>query len=469
MPDDSSLIPVNNSAVLNSISRYIYQVLVTTHQQHPEWLNEKFRNQAWHSQNFQAKLIAKLVEELQKAASQDELILKVMKIAQNFLLPSFFASADFVEFMSRIRQFTHEKPKAELNELTDSPLQKLSIKETPEASPAAMAILLLDAENLQINVEIENFLASCCTYPLRIKIAVANWRNLGKQDTEYHGRGYELIHVPAGKDSADVKMAIVGASIFLHYPTAKEVLVCSSDKALTHLRNTLQAHGLTVYLAHKQGETITVLNTLTGKSDSLPLKPLPGIDQFISQLKELISNEQKTTSNQWVKLARISHLYQVKYKIPISQVVAGHLPGKKPVDIFSEYPDEFVLHQINKSAETYVSLFKLSEPIPDEESKPLIQATEVKTKAKTPSDLNSKAELEQALVKIVTALGAKSPDGYVAISQVGSNFRKQYGLPVVKVMQHFKLGSKLYKFLQSCPALELKQTEKEYQVAIAKP
>jgi hypothetical protein len=466
MPDDSSLIPVNHANAIELISRYIYQVLVTSHQQHPEWLHEKFRNQAWHSPSFQTKLISRLVEELQKAVSQDELILKVMKIAQNFLLSSFFGSTDFIEFMSRIHQLTQAEPKSELKELTNS---SLKLAGTPEASAAGMTILLLDAENLQINVEVETFLASCCTYPLRIKIAFANWRNMGKQDTEYHGRGYELIHVPAGKDSADVKMAIVGASIFLHYPTAKEVLVCSSDKALTHLRNTLQAHGLTVYLAHKQGETITVLNTLTGKSESLPLQPLPGIDRFISQLKELILNEQKTTSNLWIKLARISHLYQSKYKIPISQVVAGHFPGKKPVDIFNEYPDEFALHQINKNAETYITLFKVAEPISKEESKELLPITEVKTEPKPLLEIDSKTELEQALVKIITASTAKSTDGYVAISYVGSEFSKQYGIPVVKVMQHFNLGSKFYQFLQSCPAFKLKKHKKEYQVAIAKP
>jgi Protein of unknown function DUF88. len=130
---------------------------------------------------------------------------------------------------------------------------------------------------LQLNIETEKFLEGISLYPIQIKVAFANWRSMGKKDAEFHERGYQLIHVPPGKDSADLKMATVGASIFVHYPTAKEIFVCSSDRALTHLSNTLQAHGLTVFQVRKQADKIIVLNSRTGQLETHYLTSKPEI------------------------------------------------------------------------------------------------------------------------------------------------------------------------------------------------
>jgi NYN domain len=87
-----------------------------------------------------------------------------------------------------------------------------------------------------------------CKSTLQIKIAFANWRAIGKQrDGELNDRGYQMIHVPAGKNSADLKMTALGSSLFVAYPNVKEVFVCSSDSDLAHLCNTLRLHGLTAY------------------------------------------------------------------------------------------------------------------------------------------------------------------------------------------------------------------------------
>jgi len=186
-----------------------------------------------------------------------------------------------------------------------------------------IAVLLLDAENLQLNLEIEKFLTTVCTCPIQIKIAFANWCSMGKIDVDLHGRSYDLIHVPVGKDNADGKMIAFGSSIHEKYPKAREVLVCSSDKVMTNLCNHLQQHGLTVYQVSKQGEDITVLNSYTGELVRLfahDTPEIPAIAQFIQQIKELIKAEQKRTHSYWVKLATISQEYKNKYKISISPV-----------------------------------------------------------------------------------------------------------------------------------------------------
>ena len=53
-----------------------------------------------------------------------------------------------------------------------------------------IAILLLDAENLKLKVNTEQFLAGLCGYPLQVKIAFANWKNssIGRLDAEFYDR-----------------------------------------------------------------------------------------------------------------------------------------------------------------------------------------------------------------------------------------------------------------------------------------
>lgn len=71
--------------------------------------------------------------------------------------------------------------------MVNPPLEAAKV-ELPTASKA-IAILLLDAENLQLDVQTEKFLSGICHYPIQIKIAFANWRSLGKLDVDFHSRG----------------------------------------------------------------------------------------------------------------------------------------------------------------------------------------------------------------------------------------------------------------------------------------
>jgi O6-methylguanine-DNA--protein-cysteine methyltransferase len=289
---------------------------------------------------------------------------------------------------------------------------------------------------------------------------------MGKQDVEFHGRGYELIHVPAGKDSADVKMATVGSSIFVHYPTAKEVLVCSSDRVLSHLCTTLQTHGLTVYLVRKRGDIITVFNNKTNQTHTHSLKciaEIPSIEQAITKIKEIIKLEQERTSNQWIKLAKISSLFQEKFQLTLSQVVATHFPGKRARDIFSENPQDFVVHQLSEQSELYISLFAVSQ---GEVGALNDSNLELDTKSKDLIQINSQKELEQALIKIVEAATAQSPGSYLPINTLGTQFQRQYGQPVTAVIKKLQLKCNFIKFLQSCSIFELKQTDKGWGVAL---
>jgi hypothetical protein len=465
MPDNASVTPAKDSAIFHQISLCIYQAILEIQQQQPELLKEKYRTIPWHHARNQSNFLLKLKAGISTTNNPDVLLQKVQKILQVLLLPSYFELPSFGNLMEKISVLT--RPTAESTPSVTETSAQSTVSSLSSASGQlasstnGIAILLLDAENLQLDPNTEKFLAGICSYPIQIKVAFANWRSLGKQDVELHGRGYELIHVPAGKDSADVKMATVGSSIFVHYPTAKEVLVCSSDGVLTHLCTTLQTHGLTVYLVRRRGDIITVFNSKTHQAQTHSLKliaEIPSLEEFINQLKGLIKAEQKRTNTQWIKLAKISSLFQETYKLSLSQVISYHLPGKKPRDVFFDYPANFVVHQVSERDELYINCFEAAS------EKPL--AEESKTQSNKSIEISSRPDLEQTLIKIINASTNQSPDRYIPITMLGTVFRRQYGQSVTTVLKKLHLNAKLTKFLQSCSAFELKQTDKGWEVAV---
>lgn len=467
MLDNASVTPAYDSAVISEISLCIYQAILEIQQQQPELLQEKYRHIPWHDPRNRSSFLLKLKAGLGHTQKQEALIGKVQKFLQILLIPSYFELPDFNTLMAKIRALTQQ-----LTESVDS--VSLNTSQPSESSllppSPGIAILLLDAENLQLNANTEKFLAGVCTYPIQIKVAFANWRNMGKHDLELHGRGYELIHVPAGKDSADVKMATVGSSIFVHYPTAKEVLVCSSDGVLTHLCTTLQTHGLTVYLVRQNSDTITVFNSKTSQVQTYSLKApqeIPLFEEFIVQLKELIKSEQKRTKNQWIKLTRISTLFHEKYKLTVSQVVSHHFPGKRVRDFFAENPSHFVVHQLSEKSELYINSFELSytSPIGANNSS---QKPDAKNRPATVVEISSLADLEQILVQMIETATNQSSNSYIPITMLGTQFQRRYHQSVTAVLKTLQLNIKFSKFLQSCKAVELKLTDKGWEVALRK-
>ncbi|NET60681.1 MAG: NYN domain-containing protein [Symploca sp. SIO2E6] len=498
MPDNDSETKTDHSKVIHSICLYIYQTILEIQEQHPELLKEKYRNVLLQTPRHQATLLGKLQEGLNQAANQPTLLRNVQKFLQILLTPNYFQSPSFGNLMAKIRASTQylvaddnsatssqgrEKAEGKRQKLfTDNngsngdvkPPLPILPEEVQEIDPAfkkdeGIAILLLDAENLQLDPDTENFLVGVCRYPLQIKIAFANWRTMGKQDAELHRRGYELIHVPAGKDSADVKMATVGSSIFVHYPTAREVFVCSSDKVLTHLCNTLQTHGLTVYSVCKQGPKIRVLNRQNSHSQThslLPQVEIPSLDKFISQLQEIITAEQNNHHHNWVRLSKLSQLYKNKYNIAITQVVAGHLLGKRARDLFLKYPAQFVIHQPPEQSEIYITVFPQL-PSAEAAANPSTQPTAITTQDTASFTINSRADLEQSIVKIVKSLTAQSPESYIDLSRIATEFNMRYDQNIKETITRLQLKVKFVKLLHSCSALQVKQEGKVYKVAIA--
>ncbi|AFZ23363.1 Protein of unknown function DUF88 [Cylindrospermum stagnale PCC 7417] len=462
MPKDKPLLTTFDSEVLNQIGSYLCQAIIAIQQQQPELLVKKYRNVQWQSSPNQSALTAKFTQALSETQDWDALVQKLQVYLKALLIPESFNSPIVRELIEKIQQLNPGK--TELN----SSQTNINIQPNNALSSHKLGItvLLLDAENLQINADTEKFLTTVCTCPIQVKIAFANWSNRGKLDVELHERGYDLIHVPIGRDNADGKMIAFGSSIHERYPNAQEVLVCSSDKVMTNLCNHLQQHGLTVYQVSQQGENLRLFNSSTGKTTTHSLKALselPSIEQLIQQLKTLIKAEQRSTGNQWVQLSKLSQLLKTKYKTTITQVVSIHLPGKKARDIFIDYPSEFVVHQEPHKSELYVTLFELPQINKSDSSNSVKQSA---VKGHSQSIINSPEDLEQALLKIMNALTSKSKESHIRLEILGVEVNKKYGEGITKILKRLQISGTFIKFLQSCSSLELKQRDKVWEVAI---
>ena len=445
----------HDSALLQKISVEICQSIIAIQQQQPELLIAKYRTINWQISTNKSALSAKFRAILSQTQSWDELLQKLQSSLKAVLILAAFDSQILSDLIASIEQLNPEN--SDLN--TTHLLQRQSL---------SITILLLDAENLQLNTNTEKFLTTICHCPLQVKIAFANWSNRGKLDIELHERGYDLIHVPAGRDNADGKMIALGSSIHERYPNVKEVFVCSSDKVMTNLCNTLQQNGILVYQVSQHGENIKVFNSGTSETVNYSLKPvpeIPSLEQFIFQIKSLIKLQQKQTASYWIKLSVLSKLFKSKYQLTISQIIAHHFPGKKARDIFINYPSEIVVHQIDENSELYVTIFEHHQPQSENSQDNLLPQT---TTSKVLSNINSSADLEQAIKNILTDLSELDNQQFVDISILGSKFYQQYGQPITEQIKQLQIGGSFVKFLHSCNSLQIQQVGKKWEVGVKK-
>ena len=445
----------HDSALLQKISVEICQSIIAIQQQQPELLIAKYRTINWQISTNKSALSAKFRAILSQTQSWDELLQKLQSSLKAVLILAAFDSQILSDLIASIEQLNPEN--SDLN--TTHLLQRQSL---------SITILLLDAENLQLNTNTEKFLTTICHCPLQVKIAFANWSNRGKLDIELHERGYDLIHVPAGRDNADGKMIALGSSIHERYPNVKEVFVCSSDKVMTNLCNTLQQNGILVYQVSQHGENIKVFNSGTSETVNYSLKPvpeIPSLEQFIFQIKSLIKLQQKQTASYWIKLSVLSKLFKSKYQLTISQIIAHHFPGKKARDIFINYPSEIVVHQIDENSELYVTIFEHHQPQSENSQDNLLPQT---TTSKVLSNINSSADLEQAIKNILTDLSNLDNQQFVDISILGSKFYQQYGQPITEQIKQLQIGGSFVKFLHSCNSLQIQQVGKKWEVGVKK-
>lgn len=331
-------------------------------------------------------------------------------------------------------------------------IQKVQQSAQPQAkSRRRISILLLDAENLKLDINTETFLASLCKYPLQVKIAFANWRNpsIGRHDAELYERGYQLVHVPEGKDSADAKMIALGSSILRQYSTVKEVFVCSCDGIFTHLCNQLQNQGLTVYWVRRQNHNLKVENRNTGEVSHYSLAmetEIPSFEEFVQKLEELIKAERESLTERLSKLVTVANLFQERCNLTLN----GNRSSDSPV-----------ISQEQLEAESIQS--------PPEKKD--VQSKGSATTTSTPSakSINSMEVLEKLLIEIIRKMTIESRQETVSVTKLKTQFQAQCKETADAIVKKLQSGSSLIKFLRSRPTLfKLALVGKEYEVKVLK-
>lgn len=407
---------------------------------------------------------------------------RIRQLLQQFFLPAFFESSAFQQLQAQLNLLESDS-----TEPSAIPNHQTQLNGKSVESNRAIALLLLDAENLKLDIPQENFLRNICTLPLQVKIAFANWKACGKYDEELHQRGYDLMHVPVGNDMADGKMIVMGSSIHDHYPTVQEVLVCSSDKVMTNLHTKLSQQGLTVYQVRKQQDgAIAVVNSHTGQTFICPkvvVPTIPPLETCIIRLKEILRTEQQKSGIPWIELSQVSKLFRNKYQFSISQLITIHQPGKRARDLFLDRPEEFVVHQASEQAALYIALFEAAtattlgktEPQNSVESEKkggaTVSLSSNNGKSVQPNQLSAEfplktaKDLEMAIAKIIKS-STKDPDGFVDISAIGSQFRTQYQRPITAVLKQLNINKKYPTFLQACTKLVVQQTGKTWKARL---
>lgn len=358
-------------------------------------------------------LVKNLSEEkvTEKSLSSFSFIL-AEELLQTILSPDWLESAVFSQFIQKFPQKTEIKHQLE----------------------TGISLLLLDAENLKLDINSELFLVSVCKYPLQVKMAFANWRNpsIGKQDIELYNRGYQLVHVPGGKDSADAKMIALGACVLRSYPTVKEILVCSSDGILIHLCNELQNQGLIVYWVRRQGQNLHIENRNTSKLTHYSLSmatEVPSLEKVVEQIQDLIKNEQDSINARLDSLTAITSLFQERCNININ-----HNQKQPQVEEIISIPEESFIPSVKEEKpEDFAKIY-------DGET------------------------LDKFLLKIIQHIQINSPENKLSVSKLGTEIQKITGESPNSIIKKLKLGSNFTKYLESSPTFTLKASGKEYEI-----
>ncbi len=328
-----------------------------------------------------------------------------------------------------------------------------------------IAILLLDAENLKINNSTEQFLGSISEHPLQVKIAFGNWKNssLNKYDVELFERGYQLIHVPEGKNSADAQMMTMGAAISRQYSDAQAVFVCSSDWLLTHLCNSLQNQGLTVYRVRRQADNILNIenrNTLEVRHYSLEMETeIPPLEEFVTQIQNLLQVESESVSQRSFQLSIIESLFQKRCEISVDQKSYPNSSHnqKKLSQVISQ---ESAL-EVQKNIATDISTKNSGQPVGAEK---VMQSNIVSVPL-----ISSQLELEEKLIQIISDLMVDTNHDFIPIQLINQKIAQIFGSDFQNILKSLNISSSLENFFQVSQKFRVKKNQKtnDYRVAIA--
>jgi len=174
---------------------------------------------------------------------------------------------------------------------------------------------------------------------------------------------------------------------------------------------------------------------------------IPSFEGLIQKIEALIKAEQQSITERLSKLAIVSTLFQERYNLTINANRSNNSTGVVQ-------QSEIIRIKENSTQSQTVK-------------KPVEFNNSAATTLTVVDSINSREELEKALIEIIQALKVNSPKVKLSVAKLGTELRKASGQTPNSIVKKLKLGSNFTKFLQSCPTFQLKKIDKEYEVAIA--
>lgn len=510
----------------DAIARLVHTTATAVYRQHPQLLSET--GLQWLRSGSAEVQLAQLAAPLAHQSHADDLRQTVEGMLAQIFMPTFQTTKAHGQVLQRVQRILAAEPptvaSASLGSMpppdaqpvaptsTDprpEPLETSAIPESPPPRPVASpaqglpdpppesvlstaapsapfrvdpsvpwsGLLLVDAENMHPPAALEAHLQALAQYPIRYRLAFGNWRTLGNRDQEFYRRGYQMIHVPSRKNSADIKMSLDASLISLHHPSIREVFICSADTDLLHLGHTLLRQGMIPYqVSHDpQGFKVFNLATQTQQRVSLPTEtsgkndpgvappsspdPTPHVPSSLTQMKSwlriLVLQEQQAHPGQPVTIGRLGTLFRERNHIAPNQVLQTYGDVATLKQLLEADPS-FVLTPLDATTVQVA----LHSPTPES---PLAAGP-----IPFSGPITSAQALEQAVLAVLTGL-VTQPGGTVSLSVLGSTFAQVYHQPMSQVLKHIGEPKKLPTFLAKCSSLRLERKGENWHVGLALP
>ncbi|QHU98958.1 NYN domain-containing protein [Synechocystis sp. CACIAM 05] len=414
----------------NDLAKYFSNILINIIKIHPEYLLEKYRKYNWGSEQTLQIITKYFSDHLNNlnGNKEDSFLLNTsLSIFRKFLVPFSLSDKDIVDLCIKNKLSEHGKH-------LDSKSETLGF-----------SVLLIDIENIYLDVTEEDLIKKLSRHSLKHYLAFGNWKKLGNKDEELHKRGYELFHVPSGKNNADQRMTNIGSFICLNYPDIKEIFVCSSDKDLEILCSFLSQKNIVVYQVFRQINSLCIKNPETNEVLSYPIISSESSNEKIIDLKILIEEiksiirevTNQASQQQWVTLSQVSTIFYRKFGLSLNDVVKHHFPGKTAKFIFLEYKNYFVVHDPPESKDIFIALFNFNK----ESAESITQ--------------NSQESLENKFVKIIKEEIKNNKNKKIEIGCAASKFAGKYNIPITKALKNASRPSNYKAFIKSISVLEL--------------
>ncbi|MBE9158248.1 NYN domain-containing protein [Nodosilinea sp. LEGE 06152] len=458
-----------------AIGQLLHRAITAAQIQQPQLLTEPCRK--WLSGTSAEAQSHKINALLSKQPDAATVIKAVEQVLAQVFVPAFRGSKPYSKLLQRVQTLA-----AGPAEAADAPVQAPHPPSTRQADqdvaldPAGTGLLLVDAENMNPPEALETLLQTVAQYPLRYRLAFGNWRKLGDRDQELYRRGYQMVHVPSGKNSADIKMSLDAFLISLWNPSLREVFICSTDSDLLHLGHALLNLGIVPYRVSRRGNDFVIRNIATQRSqivrgtiDATMVK-MPSLAQLKRRLKNLILEEQKASPGKPITLGRLGKLFSDRNQVSVGQVLQNY-PSYRNLKHFLEAQEGFELCPLPDGFQIEVRLTEVRLPAPAENTAvPLVpppnQGLE-QPPAAVPQPIVDTQTLEQALIKLLWSLSSQQTGGTIPLSVLSVHFAHVHQESLSSVLKRIGEPKGLPKFLAKCRSLRIHKQGADWQVAMA--